>query len=94
MTTVTNIKNEDSTPINTDTDTDTKKDETNTSNTIDFKSYGIFAILFLIVTSDVFQENILSNFESAMDGRNVTTTGMLITVLMLLFAHMLIMHNI
>lgn len=63
-------------------------------NTINWKSYGIFAILFMIATSDVFQENILSNFSSAVDGREPTIIGMLITVIMLITAHVLIMANI
>lgn len=63
-------------------------------NNINFTSYGIFAILFMIMTSDVFQENILSHFSSAMDGRVLTTTGMLITILSLIVAHILIMYNL
>ena len=61
---------------------------------INWKSYGVLAVLFMIVTSDVFQENVLSCFSSAMDGSIVTTTGMLITAIVLIIAHILIMYNI
>jgi hypothetical protein len=83
-----------STSIN---DIQTKKEsskENNKIESVNWKSYGVLAILFLIVTSDIFQENILSCFGSALNGREITLMGAIISAIILIIAHILIIHQL
>ena len=55
-------------------------------------SYGILAFLFLIVTSDVFSDNILSAVPGAIENRSVTTFGSIVAAIILILLHILIMN--
>ena len=66
----------------------------NNNNSINWKSYGILAILYLLITSDIFTENILSIISGTIDGREVTCKGAIISAIILVIAHILIMHNL
>lgn len=57
-------------------------------------SYGILAFLFLIVTSDVFADNILSAIPNAVENRSVTTFGSIVAAIILILLHILIMNYI
>jgi hypothetical protein len=57
-------------------------------------SYGILAFLFLIVTSDVFADNILSAIPGAIENRSVTTFGSIVAAIILILLHILIMNYI
>ena len=70
------------------------KDKTSSNNSNNFNTcgYGILAFLFLIITSDVFGEIVLSTIPGAVEGRTVTTLGAIISAIILIIAHMLIMN--
>lgn len=70
------------------------KETDNEKKGIDFKGYAILGLLFLIITSDVFQDNVLANFNGALDGRAITTTGAIISAICLIIAHILLIHNL
>ena len=64
------------------------------SGSADWASYGILAILFLVITSDIFVDNVLCMFKSAVKGRNITFVGAIISVIILIMAHIVIMSQI
>lgn len=57
-------------------------------------SYGILFFLYLIITSDIFGEIVLSNFPNAVSGRSVTTTGAIISGIILILTYILIINYI
>lgn len=59
-----------------------------------WKSYAILGILFLIITSDVFVDNVLCSFSSATRGRDLTIVGAIISAIILIIAHILIVSQI
>ncbi len=66
------------------------KDDGNAS----VKSYAILGILFLIITSDVFIDNVLCSFSSATKGRDLTIVGAIISAIILIMAHIIIVSQI
>ena len=71
-----------------------KESFTETKKDIDFKGYALLGILFIIITSDVFQDNVLAKFNGAVDGRMITTTGAIISAICLIIAHIILVHNL
>ena len=53
-------------------------------------SYGILFFLFMVVTSDTFSETVLSAIPGTVVGREVTTTGAIVSGIILILAHILI----
>lgn len=74
--------------------TDDKKKEDKKDCVSSKCSYGVLLLLYLIITSDTFSEVVLSPFPGAMDGRNVTTVGAIISGIILVLCHILIMTYI
>ena len=76
-----------------------KKEEIDKKNdnyltTLNWRSYGLLMLLFLIVQSDIFNETILSCIPNAIDNRELTLTGAIVSGLILCIAHILLMYNI
>ena len=59
-----------------------------------WRSYTILGILFLIITSDVFIDNVLCSFSSATKGRDLTFVGAIISAIILIIAHIIIVSQI
>uniref|UniRef100_A0A6C0LJQ4 Uncharacterized protein n=1 Tax=viral metagenome TaxID=1070528 RepID=A0A6C0LJQ4_9ZZZZ len=58
-----------------------------------FKSYALLLLLFMLVTSDIFNETVLSCVPSATEGRDATMTGAIISGIILCIAHAVIINN-
>ena len=71
----------------------TKKND-NYLTTLNWRSYGLLMLLFLIVQSDIFNETILSCIPGAIENRELTLTGAIISGLILCVAHIFLMYNI
>lgn len=56
---------------------------------INFKIALFLIFMFLIVSSDVFVNRILSNFSGAVDGRNATNTGAFIQAMFLAISYII-----
>ncbi len=57
-------------------------------------SYGILIFLYIMISSDIFAETILSSIPGAVDGRSITTIGVIISAIVLVLAHIFIMNNL
>lgn len=77
-----------------DLKTDEKRSSKNKKDTSCFNtsacSYGVLAFLYLVISSDVFADVVLSALPGAVEGRSVTTLGAIMSAIILILAHLLI----
>jgi hypothetical protein len=62
------------------------------ANNFSAQGYGLFVILYMIVTSDIFSDNILAHINGTVDNTNVTSFGALVSCLMLIIMHITIVE--
>jgi len=57
---------------------------------LNWKMYGLLFIIFILITSDVFIDRILSKFSGAVSGTDATSYGTVIQGIMLVLFYMII----
>ena len=83
--------------VSIDDITKSDKKETFLDSKIDsfsWKGYGLFVVLYLIVNSDVFIDNILSCYGPTLNGRELTLTGALISIIIIIIAHIFLTYQL
>jgi len=57
---------------------------------LNWKMYGLLFIIFILITSDIFLDRILSRFKGAVSGTEATSYGTVIQGIMLVLFYMII----
>lgn len=57
---------------------------------LNWKMYGLLFIIFILITSDIFIDRILSRFKGAVSGTEATSYGTIIQGIMLVLFYMII----